>query len=110
MNEVVRTTCPYCGVGCGVLATPGGESKPGLGQAHAPSIAGDPLHPANFGRLCSKGAALGETLDLEGRLLSPACTGEKPTGTRPRHRGQDSAESSISMARTPSPSMSPANC
>ena len=58
-----RTTCPYCGVGCGVLATPGGN-----GTA---AIAGDPEHPANFGRLCSKGAALGETLGLEERLLFP---------------------------------------
>jgi len=34
-------------------------------------IAADPTHPANFGRLCSKGAALAETLDLDGRLLRP---------------------------------------
>ncbi|WP_342361177.1 molybdopterin-dependent oxidoreductase [Terrarubrum flagellatum] len=59
----IRTTCPYCGVGCGVLATPDG--KDGL------AVAGDPDHPANFGRLCSKGSALGETVSLEGRLLHP---------------------------------------
>jgi len=59
----VRTTCPYCGVGCGVRATPDG-----VGGA---TIAGDGDHPANFGRLCSKGAALGETLGLETRLLHP---------------------------------------
>ncbi len=59
----VRTTCPYCGVGCGVLATPRPDGSV--------AIAGDPAHPANFGRLCSKGAALGETLSLEGRLLHP---------------------------------------
>ena len=57
------TTCPYCGVGCGVLATPDGSG--------GAAIAGDPEHPANFGRLCSKGSALGETLGLEGRLLHP---------------------------------------
>ena len=34
-------------------------------------ISGDPEHPANFGRLCSKGSALGETLSLDGRLLHP---------------------------------------
>lgn len=59
----VRTTCPYCGVGCGVLARPDG-----FGGAQ---IKGDPDHPANFGRLCSKGSALGETLSLDGRLLHP---------------------------------------
>ncbi len=59
----VRTTCPYCGVGCGILATPDG--KGGL------TVKGDPDHPANQGRLCSKGSALGETVGLEGRLLNP---------------------------------------
>ncbi|MGD9656077.1 MAG: molybdopterin-dependent oxidoreductase [Methylocystis sp.] len=55
-----RSTCPYCGVGCGVLASPG-----------AKDVVGDPVHPANFSRLCSKGSALGETLGLDGRLLYP---------------------------------------
>jgi assimilatory nitrate reductase catalytic subunit len=59
----VRTTCPYCGVGCGVLAKPDGRG--------GAAIAGDPEHPANFGRLCSKGSALGETLGLGSRLLHP---------------------------------------
>src|SRR5262249_49721538 len=40
-------------------------------------IAGDPLHPANFGALCSKGYALGETLGLEGRLLYPQLKGQE---------------------------------
>ncbi|SLN28378.1 nitrate reductase [Pseudooctadecabacter jejudonensis] len=60
---LTRTTCPYCGVGCGVLAGADGTIK------------GDPDHPANFGRLCSKGAALGETIDLDGRLLHPKVNG-----------------------------------
>jgi assimilatory nitrate reductase catalytic subunit len=63
----VRTTCPYCGVGCGVLATPDGKG--------GAAIKGDPEHPANFGRLCSKGSALGETLGLETRLLHPIVDG-----------------------------------
>lgn len=63
----VRTTCPYCGVGCGVLAKPDG--------AGGTDIAGDPAHPANFGRLCSKGSALGETLSLDGRVLHPLMRG-----------------------------------
>lgn len=59
----IRTTCAYCGVGCGILATRTG--------ARAVEIKGDPEHPANFGRLCSKGTHLGETVGLEGRLLHP---------------------------------------
>ena len=61
--RATSTTCPYCGVGCGVLATPDGNG--------AAAISGDPSHPSNFGRLCSKGSALGETLGLENRLLHP---------------------------------------
>ncbi len=68
--DETRTTCPYCGVGCGVLATPAPD---GLSA----EVRGDPDHPANFGRLCSKGSALGETLDMEERLLFPTIKGER---------------------------------
>ncbi|AHK46732.1 nitrate reductase [Ensifer sp. ENS11] len=68
MATEVKTTCPYCGVGCGVVATVGDDG--GIG------VKGDPDHPASFGRLCSKGAALGETLDLDGRLLYPEIGGQ----------------------------------
>ena len=67
----VHTTCPYCGVGCGVVATPDG--------AGGATITGDKSHPANFGRLCSKGSALGETLGLETRLLHPMVDGARAT-------------------------------
>jgi assimilatory nitrate reductase catalytic subunit len=69
-----RTTCPYCGVGCGILATP----EAGGGAA----ISGDPEHPANFGRLCSKGSALGETLAPDSRLLYPMIRCSKGTMER----------------------------
>ena len=64
---VIRTTCPYCGVGCGVLAT--------VAENGEVRVSGDPQHPANLGRLCSKGAALAETLDSAGRLLHPVVDG-----------------------------------
>ncbi|AMP02561.1 nitrate reductase [Collimonas pratensis] len=57
------TTCPYCGVGCGVRATVNSD-----GQV---DIAGDETHASNLGRLCVKGSALGETVALDGRLLYP---------------------------------------
>ncbi|HLN24317.1 MAG TPA: molybdopterin-dependent oxidoreductase [Patescibacteria group bacterium] len=69
MAEARRTTCPYCGVGCGVLVTP----QPDGGV----TVAGDPDHPANRGRLCVKGSALGETVGLEGRLLHPQVDGQR---------------------------------
>ena len=66
MPDVVRTTCPYCGVGCGV------DVKVAAG---AVNVTGDRQHPANLGRLCSKGTALDQTLDDEGRLLYPIVAG-----------------------------------
>ncbi|MFC3673959.1 nitrate reductase [Ferrovibrio xuzhouensis] len=65
-----RTTCPYCGVGCGLVVRRAAEDG-------AVSVAGDPDHPANAGRLCSKGSALAETLSLDDRLLHPLVNGQK---------------------------------
>ena len=70
----VATTCPYCGVGCGVLAQANADGSV--------SVEGDARHPANRGRLCVKGSALGETVDLRGRLLHPMLRG--PGGTLQR--------------------------
>lgn len=67
MFSEVKTTCPYCGVGCGVIAQ--------LDEEGGVTIYADPNHPSNFGRLCSKGAALGDTLSMEGRLLYPEVEG-----------------------------------
>lgn len=69
----IKTTCPYCGVGCGVLAT---EIEGRI------EIKGNPDHPANFGRLCSKGSALAETLVPDGRLLHPTIRGERADWTQ----------------------------
>ena len=62
-----RSICPYCGVGCGVIIESQGPQITG--------VRGDPDHPANFGRLCSKGASLhhtaSHTVTLQTRLLQP---------------------------------------
>ncbi len=62
-----RSTCPYCGVGCGVVIESDGDQITG--------VRGDPDHPANFGRLCSKGQSLHLTaarpVTLHTRLLQP---------------------------------------
>ncbi|MDD1643019.1 MAG: molybdopterin-dependent oxidoreductase [Methylococcaceae bacterium] len=67
-NTIIQTTCPYCGVGCGISAQVNEQN-------HQVNISGDKFHPANFGRLCSKGSALGETVELKGRLLQPKVYG-----------------------------------
>lgn len=63
MNTTIRSTCCYCGVGCGVLIETDGQKIIG--------IQGDPQHPANFGRLCTKGMTLPLTASHEGRLTQP---------------------------------------
>ncbi|MGO4570153.1 molybdopterin-dependent oxidoreductase [Rhizobium sp. 2YAF20] len=69
MSIEVKTTCPYCGVGCGVIAK--------VADDGVVSVKGDPDHPANFGRLCSKGSALAETLSMDGRVLHPEIHGKR---------------------------------
>lgn len=68
-----RTTCPYCGVGCGVVARVEGDKV---------TVRGDERHPASFGRLCVKGAALGETTGLQGGCCTRWWTGWRWTGRR----------------------------
>ncbi|MEZ9230920.1 molybdopterin oxidoreductase family protein [Vibrio amylolyticus] len=59
----IKTTCAYCGVGCGVEARPMSSGKL--------EVRGDQSHPSNFGKLCTKGIALGDTVIHDGRLLHP---------------------------------------
>ena len=58
-----RSTCCYCGTGCGVII----EHASGV----ITGVRGDPEHPANFGRLCTKGATLHLTSGTAGRALHP---------------------------------------
>ncbi|QQE90398.1 nitrate reductase [Azotobacter chroococcum] len=62
-TQTTASTCCYCGVGCGVLIEHDGERISG--------VQGDPQHPANYGRLCSKGSTLHLTGDLAARALHP---------------------------------------
>ncbi|CAD5377833.1 Nitrate reductase [Pseudomonas sp. OF001] len=62
-TQTTASTCCYCGVGCGVLIEHDGERITG--------VQGDPAHPANYGRLCSKGSTLHLTGDLAARALHP---------------------------------------
>lgn len=69
--KTTQTTCPYCGVGCGVIAH---VSQTSMGEKV--QIEGDVQHPANLGKLCIKGSHLADTLGLKTRLLHPM-TGRK---------------------------------
>lgn len=72
-HRETRSTCPYCGVGCGVII----ESE----GAQITGVRGDPDHPANFGRLCTKGSTLHLTASAavtrQTRLLQPMRRAER---------------------------------
>ena len=86
-----KSTCPYCGVGCGVIV----ESE----GAQITGVRGDPDHPANFGRLCTKGSTLHLTaspaVQRSARLLQPQWRRER--GATPQPLGWDAA---LELARS----------
>ncbi|MFL6696519.1 MAG: molybdopterin-dependent oxidoreductase [Vitreoscilla sp.] len=85
-----RSTCPYCGVGCGVLIRTEGTT--------IVDVRGDPEHPANFGRLCSKGSTLHLTaaphIAAQARLLRPMRRPRR--GAAPEAIGWDQALDTLS--------------
>jgi len=82
--RTTRSTCCYCGVGCGVLIETAIDAD---GRETIVGVQGDPAHPANFGRLCSKGSALHQTatptLHAQARALFPELRRAR-TNTRTR--------------------------
>lgn len=70
-QKICQTTCPYCGVGCGVDVT--------VVDGEVTDTTGDLSHPANFGKLCIKGSNLAETTDHTGRLQTPEINGKPVT-------------------------------
>jgi sulfite reductase (NADPH) flavoprotein alpha-component len=60
LSREIKTLCPYCGVGCGLIASSDG--------VRISKVRGDPKHPANLGKLCPKGASVAQTVDVATRL------------------------------------------
>jgi NADPH-dependent sulfite reductase flavoprotein alpha-component len=91
-----RTVCTYCGVGCGVVLDLTDERS---GRTAPIRASGDPAHPSNRGRLCTKGATSGELFDAAGRLETALFRPERGSGpvalsvdeaiTRTAHRLRD---------------------
>ena len=89
-----RSTCPYCGVGCGVIIEHDGTQISG--------VRGDPEHPANFGRLCSKGSTLHLTaahhVTQQTRLLQPLRRATRGSAPIARSRTVTSSTASSRLA------------
>lgn len=72
-KQLKETTCPYCGVGCGVEV----QHQIQLEGHKLADLKGIAAHPANHGKLCVKGSHLLDTLKLDNRLLSPSINGQQ---------------------------------
>lgn len=59
-NQSIRSVCPYCGVGCGIVMQ--------VQDNKVVKVIGDKAHPTNFGRLCTKGTTCGQTIAESGRM------------------------------------------
>ena len=84
-QEWIKSTCAYCGVGCGIEARPTSSGKL--------EIRGDKQHPSNYGKLCTKGAALGNTVTPIGRMLHPTLVASRSG------KAAEKAESSEKLAQ-----------
>ncbi|MGW2015313.1 molybdopterin-dependent oxidoreductase [Streptomyces sp. NPDC001927] len=87
----VRTVCSYCGVGCGIVLDL--TRDPADGRRRVAKTSGDKAHPANFGRLCTKGAASADMMAAAGRLSTGLVRGER--GGEPVATGVDEAIAAV---------------
>jgi assimilatory nitrate reductase catalytic subunit len=87
--RIGQTTCPYCGVGCGVDVEVTLNRSSDMTDTLGMQVNATPEHPANYGRLCVKGSKLAETNGIDGRLLEPEVQGKQvPWNTAIDHVAQ----------------------
>ncbi len=84
-NKTVRSVCPYCGVGCGIVMQ--------VENGKIAKVSGDQQHPSNFGRLCTKGSTCAQPLNESGRMQHAYLRSE-----RNRDPGQVAMDAAISAA------------
>lgn len=87
MSSEVKSLCPYCGVGCGLLVKTNGKQ--------ILKVRGDDHHPANLGRLCAKGATVAQTVDVRSRArwtMLRESRGDEPLAVPPSRAIRFAAE------------------
>ncbi|WP_051845127.1 bifunctional nitrate reductase/sulfite reductase flavoprotein subunit alpha [Streptomyces globisporus] len=87
----VRTVCSYCGVGCGIVLDV--RRDPATGRRRAVKASGDREHPANAGRLCTKGATSADMLAAPGRAAKALVRPER--GAQPVETDVEEAIASV---------------
>jgi len=75
METAVRTICPYCGVGCGLLVK--------VRDQRIVEVKGDKAHPSSLGAICPKGAQIGQIIDTPNRLTCAQIRAERSAAFRP---------------------------
>jgi sulfite reductase (NADPH) flavoprotein alpha-component len=87
----VRSVCPYCGVGCGIVMR--------VENGRITKVASDKNHPANFGRLCSKGFTCAEPLTAPDRLVSAFLRNSRAEKIRPAPLDDALAQTAMRLQR-----------
>ncbi|MEU9093830.1 bifunctional nitrate reductase/sulfite reductase flavoprotein subunit alpha [Streptomyces sp. NPDC048428] len=90
-KDSVRTVCSYCGVGCGIVLDI--TRNPADGRSRASKASGDKAHPANFGRLCTKGSTSADMMAAPGRAATALVRTER--GAQPAETHVDEAIASV---------------
>lgn len=86
-TTAVKTVCSYCGVGCGMVLDV--RTDPSTGRRTVARASGDKTHPANFGRLCTKGSTSADLLAAPGRATTALVRAER--GAEPEATSVDAA-------------------
>ncbi|GAA1194009.1 bifunctional nitrate reductase/sulfite reductase flavoprotein subunit alpha [Kitasatospora gansuensis] len=89
--DSVRTVCSYCGVGCGIVLDIGRDA--GTGRRTVRKTSGDKEHPANFGRLCTKGSTSADMMAAPGRATKALIRTER--GAEPAEVDVDAAVTAV---------------
>jgi anaerobic selenocysteine-containing dehydrogenase len=75
MDAVIKTTCPYCGVGCGLSVT--------VRAGQITAVRGDKTHPSSLGGICPKGAQIDEIINTPNRLTAAQIRPDRSSGFQP---------------------------
>jgi anaerobic selenocysteine-containing dehydrogenase len=75
MDAVIKTTCPYCGVGCGLNVT--------VRAGQITAVRGDKTHPSSLGGICPKGAQIDEIVNTPNRLTTAQIRSSRSSGFQP---------------------------
>ena len=93
--KTVKSACSYCGVGCGMVLEIATDPK--TGRRTVANVSGNKEHPANRGRLCTKGATSADMANASGRLTQAHVRPERGAPLEPRDTSEVIAETAARL-------------